>query len=240
MKKTSFIAIVAGLLLCGCSHRQSVDETIVTDRYTLHMQDLKTWNAANDRNVKWISHISKDTIIISNSVPEMAYFLVSHHGLDTTTMYWFNLDKQVFLPKYVYTLFDSDTVQPEPDNYTLLLQALIDHRILCTDTTCKPLKLLVISDSAKFETCLPDNVEKNDSSVNNIALMVTQLRSHYCMPVSVGPDIDMWKPVTRDYWLGNNWVKDSLWLDEHGLSVIPDPQDRQMQIITFNRAKGKI
>ena len=240
MKKTSFIAIVAGLILCGCSHRQSVDETIVTDRYTLHMQDLKTWNAANDRNVKSIYYYSEDTVIFSNSVPEMAYFLVSHHGLDTTTMYWFNQDKRIFLPKYIYTLSDSDTAQPEPDDYTPLLQALVDRGILRTDTTCKPLKLLVISDSAKFEASLPAYVEDNDSTVNNIASMVTQLREHYRMPVSVGPDIDMWKLLTCDYWLGNNWVKDSLWLDEHGLGIVPDPQGRQMSIVTFNRAKGKI
>lgn len=237
MKKTVFIALVASLLAVGCNHKRIVDETVETDRYTLHIQDASTYTSATDNSI--ISYYFKaDTCVFSNSVPQMAYFLVSHHGLDSTTMYHINLDKQSFLPKYVYTIIDHDTTQPT--DYMPLIQALIDRGILRTDTTHEPLQQLVVFDSARLEAHRSTEWLDEEPYTINIASIVVQMQEHYRMPVSIATDVDMYIMVEGYTFGEDTWQADSLWLDERGLRVVPDPQGRQMRIIEFNRAKGRI
>ena len=144
------MAVVAGLVLCSCNYKKAVDETLETDRYTLHIQDLKTWNTANDRDVKWISCVKPDTTVLTITIPELAMHLAAMTRgpqLDSV-MFYVDMDKQSFLPSYVYTIVDHDTTQPK--DYTPLLQALMDEGILRADTTFEPRQLLVIFDSARL------------------------------------------------------------------------------------------
>ena len=34
---------MAGLVFCGCHYKKTVDETVETDRYTLHIQDAMSY-----------------------------------------------------------------------------------------------------------------------------------------------------------------------------------------------------
>ncbi len=236
MKKIALMAVMAGLVLCSCNHRKVVDETIETDRYTLHIQDLKTWNIANDRNVKWISCIKPDTTVLSTTIPELAMHLAAMTRgphLDSV-MFYVNLDKQTFLPTYVYTIVDHDTSQPK--DYSQLMQALMDEGILRADTTYEPRQLLVIFDSARLNAHLMMDA---DSGVTSPGFMAVQMQQNYRLPVTLGPGVTM-DLKTDEYFLGDNWEKDSLWLDERGLRVVPDLQGSLLRILTFNRAKGRI
>jgi hypothetical protein len=40
--------------------------------------------------------------------------------------------------------------------------------------------------------------------------------------------------------MNEDWPTDSLWLDDMGFRIVPDPQGRRMRIIEFNRCKGDI
>ena len=231
---------MAGLVLCGCNHRKVVDETVETERYTLHIQDLKTWNTANNRNVKWISYFSADTIILNNSLPEMALYLASMTQgprLDSTTMWYINVDKQPFLSNYVYTIVDRDTVQCE--NYTPLIQALIDRGLLRADTTYEPMQLLELYDTTRYNDFRRVYVDSSD--LQSVSVLVVQLRSAFRVPLGLAPEMnpDMLMEMHYD---GKNrtWEEDSVWLGEHGLWIVPDPQGRQMRVVEFNRVKGSI
>ena len=230
------MAVVAGLVLCSCNYKKAVDETLETDRYTLHIQDLKTWNTANDRDVKWISCVKPDTTVLTITIPELAMHLAAMTRgpqLDSV-MFYVDMDKQSFLPSYVYTIVDHDTSQPK--DYTPLLQALMDEGILRADTTYEPRQLLVIFDSARLAA---HRIMDADSGVTSPGFMAVQMQQNYRKPVTLGPGVEM-DYKTDEYFLGDNWEKDSLWLDERGLRVIPDPQGSLLRIVTFNRAKGRI
>ena len=240
MKKLVYISLAACLLLVGCYNKKRlVDETVETDRYTLQIQGIDAWRDATGRNnVNSYYYNSGDTTVVTNTVPQMAYFLVSHHCIGNTTMFYFDRTKQNFLPKYFFTLVDHDATQPV--DYTPLLQALIDSGILCTDTTYEPLKQLVIFDSARLESHRKRNVQEGDTDVKNIAAIIVQLRAYYRMPVAAASDVDM-NTIVEGYNIGDHgWQADSLWLDERGMRIVPDPQGRQMRIIDLNRTKGKI
>ena len=227
---------MAGLVLCSCNYRKPVDMMIGTERYTLYIQDLKTWNKANDRNVKWISITKPDTTVLSATIPELAMHLAAMTRgpqLDSV-MFYVDMDKQNFLPSYVYTIVDRDTTQPK--DYTQLMQALMDEGILRADTTYEPRQLLVIFDSARLAA---HRIMDADSGVTSPGFMAVQMQQNYRKPVTLGSGLEM-DYKTDEYFLGDNWQKDSLWLDERGLRVIPDPQGSLLRIVTFNRAKGRI
>jgi hypothetical protein len=240
MKRITFIAIALSLLMVGCYNKKRlVDETVETDRYTLQIQGIDAWRAATGRsNVNSCYSESGDTTVLTTTVPWMASFLVSHYPIATTTMYYVNKNKQNFLPNYFFTLVDHDTAQPA--DYPQLLQAMIDRGILRTDTTYEPLQQLVVFDSARLEAHRKMEVQEGDTDVKNIAAIIVQLRANRHMPVSAASNVDM-DIIVDGYDIGKkDWQADSLWLDERGMRVVPDPEGRQMRIIEFNRAKGRI
>lgn len=241
MRPIAFMAVMAGLVLCGCSHRKVVDETVECDRYTLHIQDLKSWNTAHDRDVKWISYFSPDTVILSNSMPEMALYLASMTQgprLDSTTMWYIDVDKQRFLPCYVYTLVDHDDATCRED-YTPLLQALIERGLLCADTTYEPMQLLELCDTARYNDFRRVYVDSSD--LQSVSVLVVQLRSAFRVPLALAPEMDS-DMLMEMHYDGKNrsWEQDSVWLGDHGLRIVPDPQGRKLRVVTFNRAKGRI
>ena len=240
MKKIAFIALAASLLMVGCYNKKRlVDETIDTDRYTLQIQGIDAWRAATGKSdVNCYFHTSADTTVLTTTVPWMASFLVLHYRITNTTMYYVDRTKQTFLPKYFFTLVDHDTTQPL--DYAPLLQTMIDRGILRTDTIYEPLQQLVVFDSARLEAHQKTEVQEGDTDVKNIAAIIVQLRANRRMPVSAAPDVDM-NIIVDGYDVGKkDWQTDSLWLDERGLRVVPDPEGRQMRIIEFNRAKGRL
>lgn len=235
MKKIAFIAVVVGLMFCGCDYRKTVDETVETDRYTLHIQDVKSYcTATGNSEVKQCFKV--DTTVLSITIPELAMHLAAMTRgpyLDSV-MFYVDMDKQNFLPSYVYTIVDRDTTQPK--DYTPLMQALMDRGILRADTLYEPRQLLVISDTARL-----NNYRKMDADLDftNVLSMTVQLQQSYFMPVTPGPGVNL-DIMTDGHFMGDGWEKDSLWLDERGLRVIPDPQGSLLRIVTFNRAKGRI
>lgn len=233
MKKIAYLAIVAGLILGGCNHRKPVDETVRTDRYTLHIQSPKIYtDETGNHTVN--QRFTADTSVLCTTIPELALHLaaVTRGPHIDSVMFYVNLDKQNFLPNYVYTIVDHDTTQP--DDYTPLMQALVDNGILSIDTTYEPRQLLVIFDTSRFNAL---RKSETDSEVVNTMSMAVQMQLNYRKPVTLGPGVEMDIP-NDGYWLGDNWTKDSLWLDQHGLRIIPDPQGSLLRILTFNRAKG--
>lgn len=240
MKKTVFIALAVSLLVVGCYNKKRlVDETIETGRYTLQVQGIDAWRDATGKSsVNCYYQKGGDTTVVTTTVPWMASFLVSHYRIANTTMYYVDRTKQNFLPKYFFTLVDHDT--PQPLDYAPLLQAMIDRGILRTDTTYEPLQQLVVFDSVRLESHRKTEVQEGDTDVKNIAAIIVQLRANRHMPVSAAPDVDM-NIIVDGYDIGKkDWQTDSLWLDERGMRVVPDPEGRQMRIIEFNRAKGRI
>jgi len=235
MKKIAFIAVVVGLMFCGCDYRKTVDETVETERYTLHIQDVKSYTAETGNRI--VSHyFTADTTVLSATIPELALHLAAMTRgpyLDSV-MFYVDMDKQNFLPSYVYTIVDRDTTQPK--DYTPLMQALMDRGILRADTLYEPRQLLVISDTARL-----NNYRKMEADLDftNVLSMTVQLQQSYFMPVTPGPGVNL-DIMTDGHLMGDGWEKDSLWLDEHGLRVIPDPQGSLLRIVTFNRAKGRI
>lgn len=235
MKKIAFIAVMAGLVLSGCNHRKTVDETVETDRYTLHIQDFKSYCAATG-NSEVKQRFNPDTTVLSITIPELAMHLAAMTRgpyLDSV-MFYVNMDKQNFLPHYVYTIADRDTTQPK--DYTPLMHALMDRGILRADTVYEPRQLLVISDTARLNSY---RKAEADLDFTNVLSMAVQLQQSYFMPVTPGPGVEL-DIMTDGHSMGDNWEKDSLWLDEHGLRVIPDPQGSLLRIVIFNRAKGRI
>lgn len=240
MKKTVFIALAVSLLVVGCYNKKRlVDETIETGRYTLQVQGIDAWRDATGKSsVNCYYQNGGDTTVVTTTVPWMASFLVSHYRIANTTMYYVDRTKQNFLPKYFFTLVDHDT--PQPLDYAPLLQAMIDRGILRTDTTYEPLQQLVVFDSVRLESHRKTEVQEGDTDVKNIAAIIVQLRANRHMPVSAAPDVDM-NIIVDGYEIGKkDWQTDSLWLDERGMRVLPDSEGRQMRIIEFNRAKGRI
>lgn len=239
MKRIIFIAIAVSLLAVGCNNKKTVDETVETDRYTLHIQDINSYCSASGNNI--VSFYSTcDTTVISNSVPQFAFYLASMTQgprLDSTTMWYINHKKDAILPNYVYTIIDRDTTQRK--DYTPLLHAMMEHGILRADTTYESMQLLELYDTTRYSIFRSKCADT--SELRSVSALVVQLRSEYRVPLMPAPDMDPDMLMEMHYGSGNDrWEEDSAWLDERGLRVVPDPQGRQMRIIEFNRAKGNI
>jgi len=235
MKKIVLIAAMAGLVLCGCNHRKTVDETVETERYTLHIQDYKSYKADHP-NLIVSNYFTSDTTVLTITIPELAMHLAAMTRgphLDSV-MFYVDQEKQHFLPSYVYTIVDRDTTQPK--DYTPLMQAMVDGGILKIDTTYEPRQLLVV-----FDTVRLDAYRKTvaDLDFTNILSIAVQMQQSYRKPIVPEPGLAL-DIMTDGHYMGDDWEKDSLWLDERGLRVIPDPQGSLLRILTFNRAKGSI
>ena len=222
-------------MLCGCNHRKTVDETVETERYTLHIQDYKSYKADHP-NLIVSNYFTSDTTVLTITIPELAMHLAAMTRgphLDSV-MFYVDQEKQHFLPSYVYTIVDRDTTQPK--DYTPLMQAMVDGGILKIDTTYEPRQLLVV-----FDTVRLDAYRKTvaDLDFTNILSIAVQMQQSYRKPIVPEPGLAL-DIMTDGHYMGDDWEKDSLWLDERGLRVIPDPQATPLRILTFNRAKGSI
>jgi len=241
MKQIICAFFAVSLLAVGCdSARDSVDETVETDRYVLTIQDPYTYRVATGNDyVK--SYINLDTSVFIFTIPQLAYYLSSlmeGSSIDSTTVWYVDSDRQAILYKYAFTLVDHDTAQP--DDYTPLLQAMIERNFLDADTTYEPMKLLVVYDSVRLANSIPEEVKEVDPDVINIASTVNRLRDDFRMPVTPDPKLDLWMFLKIDGWDRDDWQKDSLWLEKTGLRIVDDPQGRQMRIVEFNRCKGSL
>ena len=240
---------IGGLLFTGCFFGRGIDETIETDRYTMHMQSDSAW--VHDG---WQWFDSKDTLIIFTTVPEVASVMADKSGTDDSlTMYYFDQRKRFFLPKYNFMLIDSDTTQPT--DYTPLLQAMMKRGILRADTTYEPLELLEIYDTARFaahrkhvkerksEAVLHVQVsvgeESDDESFQSLTNVVSNLQRSLRIPVILAPGVDPDAKIEYRFMDNEKRPVDN-WLDSMGMRRTPDPQGRKMCVIEFNRCKGKI
>ena len=244
MKKILSLVLVACTTLCGCYFNRDVDETIETDRYTLH---LVSHNMFDHYEFDELA----DTLLYTSTVPGLARFLGMVISNDTT-MFVVDEAKQDFLPGY--SAYIADRNPSQPDDYTPLLHAMMDRGILRADTIYEPLKLLELYDSARyarhmsgvdvdssviFHVEMKDGEPDPDRSFLCAISAVNQLRDAYRMPVSLGPGVPADLPI-EVRWMNEDWPTDSLWLDSMGFRIVPDPQGRRMRIIEFNRCKGKL
>lgn len=244
MKKILSLVLVACTTLCGCYINRDVDETIETDRYTLHLVSHNMFD-------HYEFDEQADTLLYTSTVPGLARFLGMVNNNDTT-MFVVDESKQDFLPSYSAYIADRNSSQP--DDYTPLLRAMMDRGILRADTIYKPLQLLIIYDSARyarhmsgvdvdssvlFHVEMKDGEPDPDRSFLCAISVVNQLRDAYRMPVSLGPGVRADLP-TEVRWMNEDWSTDSLWLDSMGFRIVPDPQGRRMRIVEFNRCKGDI
>ncbi len=256
MKKTVFIALAAGMMFCGCYFNRGIDETFETDRYTMRMV---SWDMDVDGVIEH-GHAAKefgnlDTMVWSGTVPEIASLLANNSlPKDSMTLYKYDNEKQAFLPGYAYLIVDRDTTQPR--DYAPLLQAFMERGLLRADTTYEPVRILEIYNPERFaskkkivqekdakttfhvQTCYGEvSAEESFQSVENIAFNL-QLMHH--LPILLDPNVD---PDTKTEYYemdSKQWQSDSLWLDDMGMRIVPDPQGRKMRVIEFNRCKGKI
>lgn len=227
---------MAGLVFCGCNHKKAINETVETDRYTMCIHDLGKFGKYR---FAWYS--ANDSTVMCNTMPEIALYLASMTQgphIDSTTMWVIDINKQSFLMKYISTIVDRDTMQP--DDYTPLLHALMDRGLLRADTTYEPMQLLVVYDSARLASYRLEQVADDEEGVTSMGRIVIRLRSCYRMPVTPDSNIDIWMKINDERWEGDHWQKDSLWLDERGLRIVPDTQGRQLRIVEFNRVKGSL
>lgn len=244
MKKILSLVLVACTTLCGCYINRDVDETIETDRYTLHLVSSSVFDYPEFDE-------QADTLLYTSTVPGLAKFLGTDISNDTT-MCVVDESKQDFLPSY--SAYIADRNPSQPDDYMPLLRAMMDRGILRADTTYKPLQLLELYDSARyarrmsgadidssvlFKVEMKDGEPDPDRSFLCAISVVHQLRDAYRMPVSLGPGVPADLP-TEMRWMNEDWPTDSLWLDDMGFRIVPDPQGRRMRIIEFNRCKGDI
>ena len=246
-------AVLGGLMATGCYFNRGVDETFETDRYTMRMV---SWDMDVDGVIEHGIAVREfqnlDTSVYGGTVPEIAAFWAQlPDSINLTTMYWYDQEKQYFLPGYSYLVIDRDTTQPK--DYTPLLHAMMERGILRADTTYEPMRILEIYDPARYNVDIDSVVtivvdEDGDTSEvveyheTNAISIANRLRDRYRMPVNLAPDVDpyMATGIPSHWFEKDNWQADSLWLESRGLRIVPDPQGRKMRVIEFNRCKGKI
>ena len=256
MKQTIFIALAACMTLTGCYFNRGVDETFETDRYTMRMV---SWDmdveGVIEHGLAVRDFQNLDTMVMSGTVPMIALRLANNSiSENETTLYKYDNGKQDFLPSYTYLVVDRDTMQPK--DYTPLLQAMMKKGILRADTTYEPMRILEVYDSARFVSKKKSVQEEDEKplfyvqmrdgevsyeesfqSVENIA---SSLRQTHHLPVLLDPGVDPDMKMEYHEMDNNLWQHDSLWLDDLGMRIVPDPQGRKMRVIEFNRCKGKI
>lgn len=223
----------------GCYFNRGIDETFETDRYTMRM-------------VSWdmdVDSVNRYDDVYGGTVPEIAAVLaiVSDTIINSTTMYWYDQEKQGFLPGYTYFIVDRDTTQPK--DYTSLLRAMMEKGVLRADTTYEPMLVLEVFDTVRFDagkdslktitiTEDGDTVIDNYCYSNAVSIM-NNLRESYRKPIVLAPGLSPWRETHWD-WSKGNWDFVVKQLEQRGLRIVPDPQGRKMRVVEFNRCKGKI
>lgn len=232
-------AVLGGLMATGCYFNRGIDETFETDRYTMRM-------------VSWdmdVDSVNRYDDVYGGTVPEIAAVLaiVSDTIINSTTMYWYDQEKQGFLPGYTYFIVDRDTTQPK--DYTSLLHAMMEKGVLRADTTYEPMLVLEVFDTVRFDAGKDslkaitinedgDTVLDYYCSSNAVSIM-NNLRESYRKPIVLAPGLSPWRETHWD-WSKGNWDFVVKQLEQRGLRIVPDPQGRKMRVVEFNRCKGKI
>ena len=232
-------AVLGGLMATGCYFNRGIDETFETDRYTMRM-------------VSWdmdVDSVNRYDDVYGGTVPEIAAVLamVSDTIINSTTMYWYDQEKQGFLPGYTYFIVDRDTTQPK--DYTSLLCAMMEKGVLRADTTYEPMLVLEVFDTVRFDAGKDslkaitinedgDTVLDYYCSSNAVSIM-NNLRESYRKPIVLAPGLSPWCETHWD-WSKGNWDFVVKQLEQRGLRIVPDPQGRKMRVVEFNRCKGKI
>ena len=232
-------AVLGGLMATGCYFNRGIDETFETDRYTMRM-------------VSWdmdVDSVNRYDDVYGGTVPEIAavFAIVSDTIINSTTMYWYDQEKQGFLPGYTYFIVDRDTTQPK--DYTSLLRAMMEKGVLRADTTYEPMLVLEVFDTVRFDAGKDslkaitinedgDTIIDNYCYSNAVSIM-NNLRESYRKPIVLAPGLSPWRETHWD-WSKGNWDFVVKQLEQRGLRIVPDPQGRKMRVVEFNRCKGKI
>lgn len=232
-------AVLGGLMATGCYFNRGIDETFETDRYTMRM-------------VSWdmdVDSVNRYDDVYGGTVPEIAAVLaiVSDTIINSTTMYWYDQEKQGFLPGYTYFIVDRDTTQPR--DYTPLLHAMMEKGVLRTDTTYEPMLVLEVFDTVRFDAgkdSLKEITINEDGDTvldyyctSNAVSIMNNLRESYRKPIVLAPGLSPWRETHWD-WSKGNWDFVVKQLEQRGLRIVPDPQGRKMRVVEFNRCKGEI
>ena len=223
----------------GCYFNRGIDETFETDRYTMRM-------------VSWdmdVDSVNRYDDVYGGTVPEIAAVLamVSDTIINSTTMYWYDQEKQGFLPGYTYFMVDRDTTQPK--DYTPLLRAMMEKGVLRADTTYEPMLVLEVFDTVRFDAGKDSlkaiTINEDGDTVldyyctSNAVSIMNNLRESYRKPIVLAPGLSPWRETHWD-WSKGNWDFVVKQLEQRGLRIVPDPQGRKMRVVEFNRCKGKI
>lgn len=232
-------AVLGGLMATGCYFNRGIDETFETDRYTMRM-------------VSWdmdVDSVNRYDDVYGGTVPEIAAVLaiVSDTIINSTTMYWYDQEKQGFLPGYTYFIVDRDTTQPK--DYTPLLHAMMEKGVLRTDTTYEPMLVLEVFDTVRFDAGKDSlkaiTINEDGDTVldyyctSNAVSIMNNLRESYRKPIVLAPGLSPWRETHWD-WSKGNWDFVVKQLEQRGLRIVPDPQGRKMRVVEFNRCKGEI
>lgn len=249
-------AVLGGLMATGCYFNRGVDETFETDRYTMRMV---SWDMDVDGVIEHglaVSEFEKaDTMVMSGTVPMIALRLANNSiSENETTLYKYDNGKQDFLPGYTYLVVDRDTTRPK--DYTPLLHAMMEKGVLRADTNYEPMRILEVYDSARFASRkrhvqeedaktifrvqMRDGEVSYEESFQSVENIAASLRLTHHLPVLLDPGVDPDMKMEYHEMDNNLWQADSLWLDDLGMRIVPDPQGRKMRVIEFNRCKGKI
>ena len=231
-------AVLGGLMATGCYFNRGIDETFETDRYTMRM-------------VSWdmdVDSVNRYDDVYGGTVPEIAAVLaiVSDTIINSTTMYWYDQEKQGFLPGYTYFIVDRDTTQPK--DYTSLLHAMMEKGVLRADTTYEPMLVLEVFDTVRFDAGKDSlkaiTINEDGDTVldyyctSNAVSIMNNLRESYRKPIVLAPGLSPWRETHWD-WSKGNWDFVVKQLEQRGLRIVPDPQGRKMRVVEFNRCKGK-
>lgn len=223
----------------GCYFNRGIDETFETDRYTMRM-------------VSWdmdVDSVNRYDDVYGGTVPEIAAVLaiVSDTIINSTTMYWYDQEKQGFLPGYTYFIVDRDTTQPK--DYTSLLHAMMEKGVLRADTTYEPMLVLEVFDTVRFDAGKDSlkaiTINEDGDTVldyyctSNAVSIMNNLRESYRKPIVLAPGLSPWRETHWD-WSKGNWDFVVKQLEQRGLRIVPDPQGRKMRVVEFNRCKGEI
>ena len=218
MKKILSLVLVACTTLCGCYINRDVDETIETDRYTLH---LVSHNMFDHYEFDELA----DTLLYTSTVPGLARFL----GMADR-----NPSQPDDYTPLLRAMMDRGILRADTVYKPLQLLILYDSA-----RYARHMSGVDVDSSVLFHVEMKDGEPDPDRSFLCAISAVNQLRDAYRMPVSLGPGVPVDLPIEMR-WMNEDWPTDSLWLDSMGFRIVPDPQGRQMRIVEFNRCKGKL
>lgn len=222
MKKI-LIASLAALALAGCYRAdKDVLMTLTTDGLEMTIQPKSRFEG--------VYSTDSDTIVLGNTVCEMAAYTLASH--DSLTLNYIDVDKQAWLPSYVFTVYRTDGRQGW-DDLPDMAREMERRGLIRTDTVYRPLRLLTMVDTARW-VAYGDTVPL---VVNTMDLVARLQMGGVAVKADPGLVDTAWiiGPLGR---LDTAAFKREM--AECGLDLVPDPQGRMMRVITFNRKKGKV